>query len=172
MAVPFITGVRRVYTIHDLRERNINRLNTAVNVNDRTHRTNATLYLFLILRLRAGGLFSRFLRASSKKTYIPLFTRSPACPFPSPPLPSCYWNPRAFARATPFTSNGSAFFTSKRVFHTHVTGSAKTDWKCARGRARFPSIVAGDRDKGWNYNLSSTLERAEKCVLGDNSSSR
>lgn len=62
-------------------------------------------------------------------------------------------------RATPFSSNGSAFFTSKRVFHTHVTGSVKTGLETP---AYFPSIVAGDRDKGWNYNLSSTLERAGK----------
>lgn len=118
------------------RERNVNHPNTVVNANDLARRTDSTLRLFLILRLRAGALSHDFFQRTREK-----HTFRSARPFP-------VFFPPAYARATAFTSNGSTFFTSKRVFHTHVTESAKTDWKCARGCARFPSIVVGDRDKG------------------------
>lgn len=135
-AVPFIAGIRFKAGVRGSlarRERNVNHPNTVVN--DLAHRTNSTSRLFLILRLRAGALSHDFFQRTRKK-----HTFRSARPFPM------FFCP-AFARATPFTSNGSTFFTSKRVFHTHVTGSAKTDWRCARGARVFQVLSSGTATK-------------------------
>lgn len=95
-------------------------------------------------------------------------------------FPPCFWGTLPIStlsstRAMPFSSNGSAFFTSKRVFHTHVTGSAKTDWKCARGRSRFPKYcrrIPRQRLKLQFKLGAGARARASKRVSSEKSVSR
>lgn len=81
-----------------------------------------SLFLSHVCRLRAVP-FSRFFQRAWKNTHS-------TCSFFFLPCVSGILS--RSLRATPFNSNGSAFFTSKRVFHTHVTRSVKTDWKRPR----------------------------------------
>jgi len=66
-----------------------------------------------------------------------------------------------------------AFFTSKRVFRTHVTGSAKTGWEYAGGRgAAFPKYCrCGPRQRlKLQFKPGSGTQRRSPRPLGDNSS--